>query len=268
MMTPKLTIIAGNCILESKKISSDTASFLKEMSEKFKFDLIYKSSFLKDNRSSWESYTGLGINKSIEIFEHLKKEFNVQLLTDISKTEDLQYFNHVIDMYQIPAYLCMQSELLVAMAETQKPINIKKGQFLHPEDVAHIVRKIEKTGNKKIMITERGTCFGYRDLVLDPRSLHMLQQFGYPVFFDVGHSVRKYGISSSDKRGGNKEFITTLAKSAIVTGIQGLFVEVHPNPKKAKCDAITQLSFQEFEDLMKKTVFLWVVNKAINGDNK
>lgn len=265
-MTNKLQIVAGNCILESKETSIATASFLTEMEEKYNFKLIYKSSFLKDNRSSFDNYRGLSIAKSVEIFEHLKKQFGFPILTDFTYKEDIKYFKDIIDIYQIPAYLCMQTELLVSIAETQKLVNIKKGQFLHPADVAHIIRKIEQAGNRNIMITERGTCFGYRDLILDLRSLHILQKFGYPVLFDVGHCVRKYGIPSSDQRGGDKQFITTLAKSAIVTGIQGLFVEVHPNPEKAKCDSVTQLSFKEFDDLMKQIVFLWIVDQRINKD--
>lgn len=253
----KLKIIAGNCVLEDKRISFDTASFLKELSIKYDFDLIYKSSFLKDNRSNEQYYNGLGIEQSLKIFEYLKDELNLILLTDFHHINELSLFIEVIDIYQIPAFLCMQTNLILSIAKLGKTINIKKGQFLHPEDVLNIIKKIESTGNKKIMITERGTCFGYRDLVVDYRSFYILKQFGYPVFFDVGHSVRKYGIPSSDFKGGTKEFIPILAKSSITTGIDGLFIEVHPCPKIAKCDAATQLSFIEFENLIKEIIPIW-----------
>ena len=154
----------------------------------------------------------------------------------------------------------MQTELTLGIAKTGKPVNIKKGQFIHPEDVIHVIRKIEGAGNKNISVTERGTCFGYRDLVVDPRSFHILKSFGYPVFFDAGHSVRKYGVPSADlEKGGQKEFIYTLARAAIACNIDGIFVETHPNPNVAKCDAATQLSFEEFERLVREIMPIWQV---------
>ncbi|MFC2071643.1 3-deoxy-8-phosphooctulonate synthase [Chloroflexota bacterium] len=257
----KLTIIAGNCILEDMNTSIETARFLTDLSKKYGYELIFKSSFKKDNRSSAEYYTGPGLEESVKIFKRIKEEFGVRVITDFHNLYELDTeMVDVIDILQLPAYLCMQTELTLKMAKTGKPINIKKGQFLHPEDVIHVVRKVENAGNKNIQITERGTSFGYRDLVVDPKSFHILKSFGYPVFFDAGHSVRKYGVPSADlAKGGQKEFIYTLARAAIACKIDGIFVETHPNPTVAKCDAATQLSFEEFEKLVREIMPIWQV---------
>lgn len=260
----KLKIIAGNCILEDMDTSIETARFLVELSKKYGYDLIYKSSFKKDNRSSCEYYTGPKLEESVKIFRCLKEKFDVNITTDFHNLYELDTeIVDVVDVLQLPAYLCMQTELTLKIAKVGKPVNIKKGQFLHPEDMLKIIKKIESVGNKNIMITERGTCFGYRDLVVDLRSFYILISFGYPVFFDVGHSVRKYGVPSANlKKGGAKEFIYTLTRAAIACKIDGLFVEVHPNPSIAKCDAATQLSFDEFEKLIKEIDPIW---RALHG---
>mgnify|MGYP001158727442 FL=1 len=261
----KLQVIAGNCVLESLKTSVETSSFLKEMSEKFNFELIYKSSYKKDNRSSSDFFSTLGHDECADIFSELKKK-KYKIITDVHNLYELNLeLFKFIDVIQIPAYLCMQTELTTEIAKTGKKINVKKGQFLSPNDVEKIVMKIESAGNNDITITERGTCFGYRDLMVDPRSFLILRRLNYPVFFDVGHSVRKYGIPSSNtKDGGQKEFCETYARSAISNFVDGLFIEVHPNPKSAKCDAATQFSFNEFEDLMTNIKPLWdfVNNKS------
>lgn len=257
----KLTIIAGNCILEDMGTAMETARFLVELSKNYDYELIYKSSFKKDNRSSSEYYTGPTLEESIKIFKRLKKELGVRIITDFHNIYELDTkIVEVVDILQLPAYLCMQTELTLKMARSGKPINIKKGQFLHPEDVIHIIEKVESVGNKNILITERGTCFGYRDLVVDPRSFYILKSFGYPVIFDAGHSIRKYGVPSANlEKGGQKEFIYTLARAAIACKIDGIFVEVHPNPSSAKCDAATQLSFAEFEELIREIIPVWRV---------
>ena len=255
---------AGNCILEDMDTSIETARFLTELSKKYGYELIYKSSFKKDNRSSSEYYAGPGLEESIRIFKRLKEEFGVRIITDFHNLYELDTgIVDVVDILQLPAYLCMQTELTLGLAQVGKPVNIKKGQFMHPEDIIHIVRKVESVGNRSIMITDRGTCFGYRDLVVDPRSFYILKSFGYPVFFDAGHSVRKYGVPSADlEKGGQKEFIYTLARAAIACKIDGIFVETHPNPAVAKCDAATQLSFEEFEKLIKEITPIW---RALQG---
>jgi len=246
-----LKIIAGNCILEDIDTTIKTAEFLRKMSNKYSFELIYKSSWLKDNRSSATNYTGPDVPDSYSIFKILHSK-GFTILTDIHDVWPLTHsiFDDCVDIYQLPAYLCMQTSLIRALADTKKPINIKKGQFLHPVDVGHIIGKFQYFGNNNLMITERGTCFGYRDLIVDPRSLHILKQFGYPVFLDVGHSCRKYGIPSNDiAHGGDKGFASTFAKVATALDCN-IFVEVHPEPEKAACDAATQLSFDEFERMM------------------
>lgn len=255
----KLKIIAGNCVLEDMDTSIKTARFLVELSKKYNYELIYKSSFKKDNRSSHKYYTGPKLEDSIKIFKHLKEEFGVKVITDFHNLYELDTeIVDVVDILQLPAYLCMQTELTLKIARVGKPINIKKGQFLHPEDVINIIKKIESVGNKNILITERGTCFGYRDLVVDPRSFYILKSFGYPVIFDAGHSIRKYGVPSANlDKGGTKEFICPLARAAIACKIDGIFVEVHPNPSIAKCDAATQLPFKEFEKLIKEISSIW-----------
>jgi 2-dehydro-3-deoxyphosphooctonate aldolase (KDO 8-P synthase) len=255
----KLLIIAGNCVLEDLETSKKTARFLKKASEKNNFKLIYKSSFKKDNRSSYKHYIGPGIKKSMEIFKYLKKKLGLKIATDFHNPQEVATeIAKTVDVFQLPAYLSMQTELTLALAKTGKPINIKKGQFLHPEDVGKVIKKIESVGNKKIMVTERGTCFGYRNLVVDPRSFQILKSFGYPVIFDAGHSVRKYGIPSRDiAKGGEKEFIATLAKAAIGSGADGIFIEVHPEPRKALCDAATQLDFKEFKKFIKEISPVW-----------
>jgi len=258
-MVKKLSIIAGNCILENQDISVQTLEFLLEQAELYDFELIYKSSFKKDNRSSASYYTGPALDESAQIFTYLKDAYAVKLITDFHNLYELDHeIVDSVDILQVPAYLCMQTELILAMARTGKTINIKKGQFLHPEDVKKIVKKVESTGNHRILLTERGTCFGYRDLVLDPRSLYILKQMGYPVFFDAGHSVRKYGVPSSDlEKGGAKEYVSVLASAAIASGSDGIFVEVHPEPSTALCDAATQLSFDEFRRMMDAITPIW-----------
>lgn len=255
----KLKIIAGNCILEDADTSIETAGFLVGLSKKYDYELIYKSSFKKDNRSSCEYYTGPKLEESVRIFECLKEEFDIKIITDFHNLYELDTgIVDVVDVLQLPAYLCMQTELVLKIARVGKAVNIKKGQFLHPEDIIHIIRKIESVGNRNITVTERGTCFGYRDLVVDPRSFHILKSFGYPVFFDAGHSIRKYGVPSANlEKGGTKKFIYTLARAAIACGVDGIFVEVHPNPSLAKCDAATQLSFDEFEKLIGEIKPIW-----------
>ena len=251
----KFSVIAGNCVIESEETTLETADFLDDMRKKYGFELIYKSSWTKDNRSSADSFSGLDIPECYEIFKELK-ERGFTTLTDVHSSSFIDNY-YTADILQLPAYLCMQTSIIRSLASTRKPINIKKGQFLSPYDVKHIIDKF-KYYNKNInlSITERGTCFGYRDLVVDPRSLQILKEFGYPVFLDVGHSIRKYGIPSKDKSGGNKEFINTLGKVGAVLGCN-IFVEVHPNPKNAKCDAATQINFKEFENLIKEVTNIW-----------
>lgn len=259
----KMKIIAGNCVLEDMNTSLKTASFLKEHAQEFNYKLIYKSSWRKDNRSSVDYYEGPSIQSCGEIFEGLKSILgNTAIISDFHVPEEFSYeFVELIDILQLPAYLCMQTTLIKAMAQVGKPINIKKGQFLHPLDTRKIRDKIWafQSDQKQVdtMITERGTCFGYRDLVFDPRSIQILASVFDTVYFDAGHCVRKYGIPSSCKAGGFKQDILPLANAAIASGADGIFVEVHPDPQNAKCDAATQLDFGEYDTLIHALLPIW-----------
>lgn len=244
-------LFAGNCILENQAVAFKTIDFLKSLAEKLDVDLVYKASYKKDNRSSEKYFSGLPLAEALDIFYAVKKEFDIPIVSDVHYPTELQEgVAEVVDILQVPAYLAMQTELLLAIAETGRPINIKKAQFLHPEDMGKICRKVESTGNHSIILTERGTCFGYRDLIVDIRSFHIMKSFGYPVLFDAGHSIRKYGIPSSDPAGGTKQFLPSLMSACAAANLAGLFVEVHPDPKNALCDAASQLSFDEAQRLI------------------
>jgi len=257
-LTDKLTLnpnrqllIAGNCVLEDRDTAMRTAEFLVGLSEKLNVDYVFKASYKKDNRSSEGYFSGMPIDKALQIFQDVKTEFGLPVISDVHYPSDLDHgIADVIDILQIPAYLVMQTELVLAVARTGKPVNLKKAQFLHPEDMGKVVKKAKSTGNEKILLTERGTCFGYRDLVVDPRSFYMMKQTGCPVIFDAGHSIRKYGIPSSDPKGGAKEYLPTLMASSAATNLSGLFIEVHPEPSRALCDAASQLSFAEAEKMI------------------
>ncbi|MDT8445880.1 MAG: 3-deoxy-8-phosphooctulonate synthase [bacterium] len=248
-LTPgRQLLLAGNCVLETRDLAMRTAEFLKGLSERLDVDYVFKASYKKDNRSSADFFSGLPMDQALKIYQEVKEQFGLTTISDVHYPSELdEGVAEVIDILQIPAYLAMQTELVLAMANTGKAINLKKAQFLHPEDMGKVVKKVESTGNKKILLTERGTCFGYRDLVVDPRAFHIMKETGYPVIFDAGHSIRKYGVPSSDPKGGAKEFLPTLMAAAAATNLAGLFVEVHPEPAKALCDAASQLSFAEAE---------------------
>lgn len=244
-------LIAGNCVLENKEIAFKTADFLTSLAEKLDVDYVFKASYRKDNRSSVEYFSGMPLPEALEIFRQLKEKFDVPIITDIHYPTELdEGVAEVIDIMQVPAYLVMQTDLVTKIAKTGKPINLKKAQFLHPEEMKKVCMKVESTGNRSIMLTERGTCFGYRDLVVDLRSFHIMKEWGYPVIFDAGHSIRKYGVPSKDPSGGTKHFLPTLMDGCAATNLAGLFIEVHPEPAKALCDAASQLNFKEAEALI------------------
>jgi 2-dehydro-3-deoxyphosphooctonate aldolase (KDO 8-P synthase) len=250
-----LTLIAGPCVIESTDIVQRTAERVKSLADQIGFPLIFKSSYLKDNRSSSKSYQGPGLEKGLRILEDVKKQFDVPILSDIHSPEEAQAASEVLDVLQIPAYLSMQTTLTVAAAKTGKAINIKKGQFLDPHDMKNVILKIEQEGNENILLTERGTFFGYHNLVVDFRSLPIMQNLGYPVVFDPTHSIRVYGISSSDPAGGNPEFVPALTRAGIAAGCQAIFIETHPNCKEALCDAASMWPLEKLENL------LWQIKK-------
>ena len=250
----QLFLIAGPCVIEEESLMMRTAEKLKGISERLDVPLIFKSSFSKDNRSSLEYYQGPGLEPGLRMLEKIKKQFDLPILTDIHYPYQAAPAGEVCDVIQIPAYLCMQSELVVAAAKTGAVVNIKHGQFLAPENMAKPVKKIEDSGNDRIIVTERGYTFGYNDLVVDPRSFYLLNQIGYPVVFDAGHSIRKYGIPSKDPRGSARQFLTTLARSAVAAGVDGFFIEAHPSPPDALCDAASQYALDDLESFMRPLI--------------
>jgi len=245
-----IVLIAGPCVIESEEITLKTAENIKKITEKLKIPFIFKSSYAKDNRSSVEYYYGPGVEKGIKILEKVKKEFNVPVLSDVHYPDEVPIAAEVLDVIQIPAFLCMQTRLTLEIAKTGKVVNVKKGQFLAPQDIKNVVKKIESTGNTKILLTERGTVFGYHNLIVDMRSLKIMRDTGYPVIFDVTHTVRVYGIPSKDPRGGNPEFIFPLARAGVSIGIDGIFIETHPEPQNALSDASSMLPLNQLESLL------------------
>jgi 2-dehydro-3-deoxyphosphooctonate aldolase (KDO 8-P synthase) len=242
-----LFIISGPCVIEGRDIMFKTAEHLAKVRDKLNIKIIFKSSFTKDNRSSLDYYQGPGIEEGLKMLQSIKSNFGFPLLTDIHYPEQAALAAEVVDVIQIPAYLCMQSALLIAVAKTGKPVNLKHGQFLAPENMKHPVKKLEQAGNNNIILTERGYTFGYNDLVVDPRSFYHLAKTGYPVVFDATHSIRKYGIPSADSKGGAREYLPVLSRAGVAAGVDGLFIETHPDPQSALCDAASQLCVFDLE---------------------
>jgi len=236
----QLFLIAGPCVIEAEPLMLRTAERLKAMATELAVPLIFKSSFSKDNRSSLDYYQGPGLEEGLRVLEKIKREFELPILTDIHYPTQAAPAAEVVDVLQIPAYLCMQSELVVAAAKTGAVVNIKHGQFIAPDNMAKPVKKIEQSGNERIIVTERGYTFGYNDLIVDPRSFYLLGQIGYPVVFDITHTIRKYGIPSKDPRGGTREYLKVLSRAGVAAGVDGIFIEAHPNPPDALCDAASQ----------------------------
>ncbi|NJM24387.1 MAG: 3-deoxy-8-phosphooctulonate synthase [Bacteroidia bacterium] len=247
----QLFLISGPCVIEDESTMMETAEYLKRLSERIPTNIIFKSSFQKDNRSKLSYYQGPGLDAGIKILARIKADYGFPILTDIHYPDQADAVADVVDVIQIPAYLCMQTSLLVAAAQTGCAVNIKHGQFLSPENMSHPVNKCLDAGNSNIILTERGYTFGYNDLVVDPRSFYHLNKLGFPVVFDVTHSIRKYGIPSADAKGGAREYLQVLARAGVAAGVDGLFIEAHPQPDRALCDAASQLCMYELEDFMK-----------------
>ena len=242
-------LISGPCQIESENHALDIAGKLKEITIKNNVKFVFKSSFDKANRTSINSKRGLGLEKSLKIFEKIKKEFNLNILTDVHTSEQCSLVAKYVDIIQIPAFLCRQTDLLVSAAKTNKVINIKKGQFLAPWDITNVINKVTESGNKNILLTERGTSFGYNSLVADMRSLPIMKKTGFPVIFDATHSVQLPGGKggSSD---GQREFINPLSKAAISIGIAGIFIETHEDPDNAPSDGPNMLHLKNLEKLI------------------
>ncbi len=245
-----LAWIAGPCVIEERSLMAATAERLKKLAEKLEVPLIFKSSFEKDNRSSEEHYTGPGLDEGLETLAWVRKEFGLPVISDVHRVEDVSSAREVLDVIQIPAFLCQQTSLVLAVGRAGKPVNVKKMQFLSPEAMSGAVSKLESTGNRQILLTERGTSFGYNQLVADLTAIPIMQGLGYPVAFDAGHAVRRYGIPSADPKGGAREHIPTLLRAGIAAGVNAVFLETHPSPSNALCDAASQFPLDALEDLM------------------
>lgn len=245
----KLTIIAGPCVIESEKNVMLIAETMKAIMQKHNIDYYFKASFDKANRTSIDSYRGPGIEEGLKILKQVKDQFGLRICTDIHEPWQATPVAEVADIIQIPAFLCRQTDLLIAAAKTGKTVNVKKAQFLAPWDMKNVVRKLEESGNHSIMLCERGTSFGYNTLVVDMRSILEMKKFGYPVIFDATHSVQIPG-GKGDSTGGNREYVEPLAKAAIAAGADALFFEVHPNPDEALSDGPNMVKLSEFEALL------------------
>ena len=245
------TLIAGPCQLESEVHAIKISTKLKKITNELKINLIYKTSFDKANRTSLKGRRGLGLDKSLPIFDKIKNEVGVPILTDVHTAEQCSIVADHVDVLQIPAFLCRQTDLLIAAAKTGKIINVKKGQFLAPWDMANVIKKIEESGNKNILITERGASFGYNTLVSDMRSLPIMSKFGFPIVFDATHSVQQPG-GMGEKSGGQREFVPYLARAAIAVGVGAIFMETHDDPDNAPSDGPNMIPLNEVKPLLKK----------------
>ncbi len=241
-------LIAGPCVIENEKLILQTAAEIKIITSELNIPYIFKSSYKKANRTSVDSFTGIGDDEALRILEKVKKEFSLPVLTDVHTAEEIKKTSQTADVLQIPAFLSRQTDLLLAAGNSGKIVNVKKGQFLAPDDMKHVAEKISSTGNNKIMLTERGTTFGYHNLVVDMRSFVIMKEFGYPVVMDATHSVQLPGKGNTS--GGEPKFIKPLARAAAAVGIDALFLEVHPNPKEALSDASSQLPLNELKSLL------------------
>lgn len=256
-----LTFIAGPCVIESRKMALDLAARLVEVANDLSVNYVFKASFDKANRTSVDSFRGPGIDKGLEILAEIRQKFNVPVITDIHEPWQCKPVAEVCDVLQIPAFLARQTDLVVAAGETGAVINVKKGQFMAPEDMAQVIRKIESTGNRRIVLCERGASFGYRNLVADMRSLLIMRELGYPVVMDATHSVQRPG-GLGNGSGGDGKYAPALARAAVATGVDGVFMETHVNPKVAKSDAANAIKFSEVEKLWKTLI---KINDLVKG---
>ena len=249
----QLVFIAGPCVIESRKMAVDLARRLSALARKLNVQYVFKASFDKANRTSVDSFRGPGIDEGLDILAEIRAKFDVPVLTDIHEPWQARPVAEVCDILQIPAFLARQTDLLVAAGETGAVINVKKGQFMAPEDMAQVIRKLESTGNRRIVLCERGASFGYRNLVADMRSLLIMRELGYPVVMDATHSVQRPGGLGTGS-GGDGRFAPAIARAAVATGVDGVFMETHLNPKVAKSDAANAIRFSEVEKLWRKLV--------------
>ena len=251
--TNKFCLIAGPCQLETEQHAMDMSRKIKEITSKLGVSFIYKTSFDKANRTSLKGKRGIGFEQSLPIFDRIKKELNVPILTDVHNTEQCSILAKHVDILQIPAFLCRQTDLLIAAAKTKKIVNVKKGQFLAPWDMVNVTKKISDSGNNNILVTERGASFGYNTLVSDMRSLPIMAKNGYPVIFDATHSVQQPG-GQGDKSGGQREFVEHLSRAAVAVGVAGIFMETHQDPDNAPSDGPNMIPLSNLENLLKQLI--------------
>lgn len=243
-------IIAGPCAVESREVTFTTAEIAKKLTGQYGFQFIFKSSYKKANRLSAKSFSSIGMHEALRILAEVREVLEIPIITDIHAVEEARMVAEVADVIQIPAFLCRQTDLVLAAAKTGRPINIKKGQFMAPEDMGEIAMKAVGAGNNKVMLTERGTFFGYHNLVVDFRSLIVMRQLGYPVIFDCTHSLQ-LPSGAGTHSGGQPQYIIPFAQAAAAIGVDGLFLEVHPEPSTALCDAASMLHIDHFEEYLK-----------------
>jgi 2-dehydro-3-deoxyphosphooctonate aldolase (KDO 8-P synthase) len=250
----RLFLISGPCVIEEEGVMIRTAECLARVSKRLGVPVIYKSSFQKDNRSSSAHYRGSGLEEGLKILQRIRSDFGFPVLSDVHHLHQVKPASEVLDVLQIPAYLCMQTDLVEEAARTGRAVNLKHGQFLAPENMSKPAQKVLDAGNDRILLTERGYTFGYNDLIVDPRSFYHLRRTGFPVVFDITHCVRRYGIPSADPRGGAREFLPVLGRAGVAAGVDGVFIETHPEPARALCDAASQLPTGELEEFLKPLI--------------
>jgi 2-dehydro-3-deoxyphosphooctonate aldolase (KDO 8-P synthase) len=257
-----LCLLAGLCVLEGEQMAVDVAEELKRITGDVGIPLIFKASYDKANRTSVESYRGPGLEKGLPMLERVRREVGIPVLTDVHQVEEVQPAAGVVDMLQVPAFLCRQTDLLVAVGQTGKPVNVKKGQFMAPWDMKNVVGKISSTGNDRISICERGFSFGYNNLIFDPRAIPIMREFGYPVVFDATHSVQLPGGTGTTS-GGQREYVEPLSYSAISSGADGLFLEVHPEPERAKSDGPNSLRLGDVKGFLER---VWKLSQFVRDE--
>lgn len=242
-------LIAGPCVIENEAAAMEIASYLKQLTSKLNIPFIFKASYDKANRTSINSYRGPGAQKGLEILKRVKEKIGVPILSDVHRFEEIEAAADVLDIMQVPAFLCRQTDFVVQIAKKANIVNVKKGQFLAPWDVANIIEKIKAAGNENILITERGASFGYNNLVFDVRALPIMRAMGYPVIFDATHSVQLPGGAGTSS-GGQRDMVPYLARAAVAAGVDGIFMEVHPDPEKALCDGANSLYLNTLEEML------------------
>jgi 2-dehydro-3-deoxyphosphooctonate aldolase (KDO 8-P synthase) len=250
-----LVLIAGPCVVEGREMTLQTASQIQDIAKKYNVPVIFKASYKKANRTSGESFASLGMDESLKILSEVKKEFGMPVLTDVHGELEAAPVAKVVDVLQVPAFLCRQTELLHAVGRTGKPVNVKKGQFLAPEDMKHAAEKIKSVGNNNIMLTERGTSFGYHNLVVDMRALVIMRNLGYPVILDATHSIQ-LPAGGKGQSSGQPEYIFPIARAGVAVGIDGLFVETHPDPARALSDAASPLKLDRLDELVSQVIMI------------